>query len=60
MSSGRTFFAGLVVLGLAACGGPKVATTGPGRVDLPVSDGQGKGKKPGLYSMLDVLGLSDV
>ncbi len=30
----------------AACGGPKVATTGPGKVELPATDGMGKPKAP--------------
>ena len=29
-----------------ACGGPNAATSGPGKVDLPASDGLAKGKKP--------------
>jgi predicted Zn-dependent peptidase len=36
------------VTSLAAigCGGPKVATTGPAKVDLPATDGMPKGKRP--------------
>ncbi len=31
----------------AACGGPKVATTGPSHVELPATDGLAPGKAPG-------------
>lgn len=43
----RPSFLALVALGFAAaCGEPKVATTGPAKVDLPTTDGLGNAQKP--------------
>ncbi len=39
-------FVALATSVLVACGGPNAATTGPGKVDLPASDGVAKAKAP--------------
>jgi predicted Zn-dependent peptidase len=47
MSRRSTFLSAVVLstLGLVACGGPTPASTGPGKVDLPVTDGIARSAK---------------